>query len=56
VRPIPVPAGGILDLSVSWLLVAMLIPVFILGKARLSRPIGGLLLLLYLGYAIIRLG
>ena len=54
IRPIPVPEGGLLDLAVSWLLVAILIPLFIFGKATLSRGVGVLLLLLYCSYAIIR--
>lgn len=55
VTPIPIPEGGLLDLVASWLLVAMLIPLFIFGKARLGRGVGGLLLVLYCGYAIVRM-
>jgi cation:H+ antiporter len=55
VRPIDVPAGGLLDLGVSWILVAILIPVFFLGEARLRRSTGGLLLAGYAGYAFIRI-
>ena len=35
---IMIPPGGITDLVVSWLFAAALIPVFFLGKERLSRP------------------
>ena len=55
IRPISIPEGGLFDLATSWLLVAMLIPLFIFGKASLSRGVGALLLLLYCSYAIIRM-
>lgn len=51
VRPIEIPAGGLLDLAFSWVLVAILIPVFFLGEARLNRVAGALLVTSYLGYA-----
>jgi cation:H+ antiporter len=52
--PVTVPSGGVLDLVFSWLLAAVLIPVFFLGKARLSRRYGLLLVLVYLSYAVVR--
>jgi len=52
---IMVPDGGIFDLAVSWLLAAVLIPVFFLGKARLSRFNGFLLVLAYCAYTTLRL-
>lgn len=55
VANVVVPAGGIFDLAVSWLLAAILIPIFFFGKARLDRKTGVLLLLLYIGYAALRL-
>jgi cation:H+ antiporter len=55
VQPIAVPAGGLLDLAVSWVLVALLIPVFFVGQARLGRSVGGTLLLAYLAYAAFRI-
>jgi cation:H+ antiporter len=55
VRPISVPAGGILDLGVSWVLVALLIPVFFIGQARLDRGVGGALLVGYVVYAGFRI-
>jgi Ca2+/Na+ antiporter len=51
-----IPPGGITDLVVSWLFAAALIPVFFLGKERLSRPVGVLFLVAYLGYALLRIG
>ena len=53
---IMIPKGGITDLVVSWLFAAALIPVFFLGKERLSRPVGVLFLVAYLGYAVLRIG
>jgi cation:H+ antiporter len=49
-----VPAGGIGDLVMSWVLAAILIPIFFLGKGRLGRPVGALILVAYLAYAAIR--
>ena len=55
VHPIEIPAGGLLDLAFSWLLVAILIHVFFLGEARLSRVTGALLVTGYLAYAVGRI-
>ena len=52
--PIPLPRGGVSDLGLSWLLAALLIPVFIVGKAYLGRKTGTLLLAVYVGYALAR--
>jgi cation:H+ antiporter len=54
VSTIPVPGGGLLDLGLSWVLTAALIPIFFLGKARLGRGAGLTLLLTYFAYAIYR--
>jgi cation:H+ antiporter len=54
VAPVTVPSGGILDLVFSWLLAAVLIPVFFLGKASLSSRDGLLLVLAYVSYAVVR--
>jgi cation:H+ antiporter len=56
VRPIVTPPGGLLDLAFSWALAAMLIPVFILGKAKLGRIPGLLLLLSYIAWVVFRIG
>lgn len=53
---IMIPKGGIPDLVVSWLFAAALLPVFFLGKAKLTRPIGAVFLLAYVGYAVLRIG
>ncbi|MGB5511572.1 MAG: calcium/sodium antiporter [Woeseiaceae bacterium] len=55
ISQIPVPRGGIGDLILSLVLAALLIPTFFLRKARLTRRIGVLLLLLYFGYAVFRI-
>jgi cation:H+ antiporter len=52
---IPIPEGGIGDLAISWLLAAVLIPIFFLGKACLSRVAGALFLVAYLAYAAYRI-
>ena len=52
--PIAVPRGGVSDLLVSWVLAAILIPLFVFGRARLGRTTGGILLLAYAAYVIVR--
>ncbi len=54
IAQIPIPAGGIVDLGLSWLLAAVLIPIFLIGKAKLTRLTGAMILLLYIGYAVYR--
>lgn len=54
ITSIPVPDGGLFDLFLSLLLTAVLIPVFFLGKARLGRGSGLVLLLVYFAYAVYR--
>jgi len=55
ISPVAVPAGGVYDLVVCWLLTAALIPIFLFGRARLSRGSGAVLLLSYAVYAVLRL-
>ncbi len=55
ISQIPVPRGGIGDLTLSLVLAALLIPIFILGEARLTRRTGAFLLVLYFGYAVLRI-
>jgi len=54
VAPIAVPDGGVLDLAVSWLFAAALLPIFVLGRARLGRPVAILLLVTYFSYVAYR--
>jgi Ca2+/Na+ antiporter len=51
---VSVPAGGVHDLVVSWLLAAALIPIFLIGRARLGRTSGIMLLVAYAVYAVMR--
>lgn len=55
ISQIPVPQGGIGDLVLSLFLTAILILIFIFGEARLGRATGVFLLLVYFGYAVIRI-
>ena len=50
-----VPPGGIGDLVMSMMLAAILIPIFFLGKGRLGRGVGALILVTYVAYAVVRL-
>lgn len=54
ISKVSVPDGGIGDLAASWVLAAVLIPVFFLGKARLGRGMGLLLLAAYGAYIAYR--
>jgi cation:H+ antiporter len=56
IAEVAVPKGGVTDLLVSWGLVALLIPFFIVGKAHLTRGAGILLVVLYVGYVASRIG
>ena len=55
IAQIPIPPGGIIDLVLSWLLAAALIPIFFFGKAYLGRISGAGLITVYFGYAIVRI-
>ncbi len=55
ISQVPVPQGGIGDLLLSLFLTAILIPIFVFGDARLGRKEGVFLLVLYFGYAAIRI-
>ncbi|MEO1202585.1 MAG: calcium/sodium antiporter [Pseudomonadota bacterium] len=55
VAQIPAPPGGVQDLAFSWLLAALLVPVFFIGKARFGRGTGAAYLLAYFGYAAWRI-
>ena len=54
ISKIAIPEGGVLDLGMSWILAAILIPLFFIGKAQLGRLPGAILLLVYAGYAFFR--
>ena len=54
--PIAVPRGGVSDLAVSLVLAALLIPLFIFGRAHLGRRTGACLLVAYAAYAALRIG
>ena len=55
VTQIPVPPGGVTDLVFSWILGALLVPVFFIGRARIGRTVGSVYLVAYLGYATWRI-
>ncbi len=53
IKPLPIPAGGDLDLAVGFIFVLVVIPLFIFSDARLGRRAGAGLLIsyfLYMGY------
>ena len=54
VGTVAIPKGGLLDLVVSWLFTAALIPIFFMGRARLGRASGIMLLIAYAAYAVMR--
>jgi len=55
VRPLPVPEGGLIDVTMSLLLAGIVILVFFFGKGHMNRKFGTALLLAYLGYMTIRI-
>lgn len=54
VRPVEIPAGGLIDLGASFLLAAVIVPVFLVGRAKLGRATGAAMLFFYFAYAIFR--
>jgi cation:H+ antiporter len=52
---VTIPKGGVHDLAVSWLFAAALIPIFLIGRARLGRTSGIMLLIAYAAYAVLRI-
>jgi cation:H+ antiporter len=55
IRPLPVPAGGSLDIFAVLLFSLVLIPVFIVGKTIMSRQMGGAFLIAYTVYMLARI-
>jgi cation:H+ antiporter len=54
INDVPIPEGGVGDLIVSWLLAAVLVPIFYFGRRTLGRASGALLLITYFTYMSIR--
>ncbi len=50
INPIPVPAGGLIDLGMLLLLSILVLPIAIRGQRTVTRAEGGFLLCLYLAY------
>ena len=51
---VAIPEGGVGDLIVSWLLAAVLVPIFYFGRKTLGRTSGTMLLLAYFSYMAVR--
>jgi cation:H+ antiporter len=54
VRPLPIPAGGVVDILLSLVFSAVLLGVFFYGKATMSRRIASIMLLSYVAYMAMR--
>ncbi len=54
IHPLPIPAGGSVDIFAGLVFSVALIPVFIAGKTIMSRQIGGIFLAVYAGYMLTR--
>lgn len=54
VSPFVIPSGGNADLTLSLVFAASLIPIFVFGNARLGRRAGVGFLVLYVGWAVVR--
>jgi cation:H+ antiporter len=50
IRPLPIPAGGVGDIVLSLVFSAVLLGVFLFGRATLNRNIAATMLLCYFGY------
>jgi cation:H+ antiporter len=54
IRPLPLPAGGIVDIMMTLAFSAVLLFVFFYNRATMNRRIAGALLFCYLGYMSLR--
>ncbi len=54
VNPLAVPAGGVLDIFMSLIFAAVLIPIFIYGKTLMNRSIGMIFVSAYAVYMLVR--
>lgn len=54
VAPVAVPAGGTVDILLSLAFAFVLIPVFVFGKARLGRGVGGAFLAVFVTWVVVR--
>jgi cation:H+ antiporter len=55
ITPVVIPAGGVGDLVMSFLLAAVLIPIFIFGNRKLTRAGAALLLFAYIAFVALRI-
>lgn len=49
-RPLPIPAGGLMDIFLCLAFAAAIVLVFFLGKARMDRKTGLFFIIIYIGY------
>lgn len=54
IYPVPIPAGGMLDLAVATVLCTLLLPIAIRSGYRVTRAEGAVLLIFYFSYAVFR--
>lgn len=54
ITPLPIPAGGRLDLAIGFAFVLVIIPLFFVTNARLGRVAGAALVLAYAAYCVFR--
>jgi len=51
---VPADIAEVIDLVASFVLAAVIVPVFLMGRAMLGRAMGTAMLLFYLGYVVFR--
>jgi cation:H+ antiporter len=54
IRPLPIPGGGVVDILLSLLFSAVLLGVFLFGRATMNRKIAAAMLLFYFSYMGLR--
>lgn len=54
INPLVVPQGGVLDIFMSLVFAAVLIPIFIFGKTAMKRQYGAVFVIAYAGYMLFR--
>jgi cation:H+ antiporter len=53
-RPLPIPERGVADIMMSLFFAAIIVPIFLFGKASMGRAMGAAFIAIYVGYLTFR--
>ncbi len=54
IRPLPIPDRGLVDITMSLVFAAVIVPIFLFGKASMGRAMGAAFIAVYLAYMTLR--